>query len=937
VASGKLNLRKLLRHFLSRLANWLYARPRLKQLALKLVQSVPPNWEDRMRRIVAPQHHLAHGGNIELKFQPQSSKELRARRLLAIAKASYRRSQNSIDKEMPRLAYVSPFPPERTGISNYALMLVPQLSRHYRVELVADQEFIDNDIADHFICHSSQWFEEHGGEFDRILYHMGNAPFHSHMVSLIKKWPGAVMLHDFYLGHLVAHMDNLQPGFLAGELFAESGFPGLLKQQVSTATDIMWQHPLNISVLNHGLGLIVHSSFSITLAQLHYGNVSDQPWQVIPHLKVPAPEISSHQKAAIRKKLNIPENAFVACSFGHLSPTKLHNRLINAWIDSPLSQSHNCYLIMVGENTPSLYGRGLEDSIQQSGLSDRIRITGWTESDEFNQYLACADMAIQLRSQSRGETSGAAIDCLSHGLPTIINAHGTMSDMQRDSVYFLPDEFTDQELISALNELWQDVEKRQQLSRSARLTIAEQHDPERCGDLYKAALESFYQGHNKGLQLARQLVADNPEAPIDRLYQSLADHLDAKLPQKQLLIDVSAIAHSDLKTGVERVVRAQLLELLRSAPEGLRVEPVYLKYHDGDWHYFYARHYACALLGIDHVQLINEKTDVAPGDRLYIPDLNAHSIIKAYENGLFDRLKNKGVSLNVLVHDLLPVTLPECFPPGAATTHEKWLSSISAFADRLICISEAVAASWHQWALDSKLPQSQWPTIIVNPHGSDISASAPSRGMPRDSARVIRRLKAATSFVTVGTIEPRKGHHQILEAFDILWRDGVDINLVIVGKEGWKGLPDSERRGIPDLISKLDWHPERNKRLFWLPGISDQYLEAVYGACNCLLAASFDEGFGLPLIEASGKNLPILARDIRVFREVAAHHATYFSGTEGSVLADAIASWLKAFQKGEIPLSSGIKTLTWEDNVRALINIMYPEDSQSDFRLSQAD
>ena len=119
----------------------------------------------------------------------------------------------------------------------------------------------------------------------------------------------------------------------------------------------------------------------------------------------------------------------------------------------------------------------------------------------------------------------------------------------------------------------------------------------------------------------------------------------------------------------------------------------------------------------------------------------------------------------------------------------------------------------------------------------------------------------------VATIEPRKGHHQTLKAFELLWGQGADINLVIVGKQGWL---------VEELIENIKAHSELNKRLFWQEGISDEYLENIYAESTCLIAASEGEGFGLPLIEAAQKGKPIIARDIKVFREVAGDYAYYF-------------------------------------------------------------
>ncbi len=85
------------------------------------------------------------------------------------------------------------------------------------------------------------------------------------------------------------------------------------------------------------------------------------------------------------------------------------------------------------------------------------------------------------------------------------------------------------------------------------------------------------------------------------------------------------------------------------------------------------------------------------------------------------------------------------------------------------------------------------------------------------------------------------------------------------------------------------------KRLIWLQGVSDEFLDRIYRDADCLIAASLDEGYGLPLIEAARHDLPILARDIAVFREVAGDAAAYFSATDGLGLAGAIEQWLKVF------------------------------------------
>ncbi|MFM9735882.1 hypothetical protein, partial [Streptomyces niveiscabiei] len=69
------------------------------------------------------------------------------------------------------------------------------------------------------------------------------------------------------------------------------------------------------------------------------------------------------------------------------------------------------------------------------------------------RYLAAADMAVQLRTLSRGETSGAVLDCFNFGIPTIVNANGSMGDLPADSVVMLDDEFAIPDLVSAIDRL----------------------------------------------------------------------------------------------------------------------------------------------------------------------------------------------------------------------------------------------------------------------------------------------------------------------------------------------------------------------------------------------------------------------------------------------------------------------------------------------------
>lgn len=413
---------------------------------------------------------------------------------------------------------------------------------------------------------------------------------------------------------------------------------------------------------------------------------------------------------------------------------------------------------------------------------------------------------------------------------------------------------------------------------------------------------------------------------LRQLSRSIAASILPENPEKQLLVDISSIFTEDIKTGIQRVVRAQLLELLKNPPYGFKVEPVYLSNEYRELHYRYARSYFCSLLGINRANLPDEPADMGFGDILYKLDYCPQLPLKAAQEGLYQQLKAEGVFISAVIYDLLPILRPEFFPDRYDETHSKWLEAVTEFSDQVICISGSVAAELEDW-LGRENPGKKEELIINSIHlGAEIEASVPSGGLPEETPELLEAIASAPSFIMVGTIEPRKGYLQAIRAFDLLWAENEKVNLVIVGREGWTRVPDSQRRTIPEIIKTIRTHEKLNKRLFWLEGISDEFLLKAYEASTCLLFASEGEGFGLPLIEAARHGVPIFARDIPVFREIAEDHAHYFSGLEPAGLTKELRNWLELYRREEHPSSQGIRWLTWAENVEQLKGLLMIRD-----------
>ena len=404
-------------------------------------------------------------------------------------------------------------------------------------------------------------------------------------------------------------------------------------------------------------------------------------------------------------------------------------------------------------------------------------------------------------------------------------------------------------------------------------------------------------------------IQSNPSATekdLAHTANAIAFNTSLEAPKK-LLVDVTELVRFDAKSGIQRVVRSILLALHQNTPPGYELCPIYF---DG-LRYLHAKSFMAALTqqpkkvqraSFDEVAEFNQ-------DDIYLGlDLNPGLTTKLEAN--YQHWRALGLQVYFVVYDILLVERPDWAPEEAATGLKKWLTAVSQVSTGLLCISESVAHEVRNWLKQHPPARHHLPSVESFHLGADVENSAPSQGMPSEAATVLKTLRNRPSFLTVGTLEPRKGHRQTLAAFELLWAQHIDVNLVFVGKKGWM---------VDDLAALINSHAEIGKRLFWLDGISDEYLGHIYSASTCLLSASEGEGFGLPLIEAAKQHIPILARDLPVFREVAGDHAFYFAGLAPQDLADGVLKWLTLHQNAKTPDSKNIPILTWAQSTEQLV------------------
>ncbi|MFZ9502389.1 MAG: glycosyltransferase [Beijerinckiaceae bacterium] len=812
----------------------------------------------------------------------------------------------------PPLALIAPYPPVRSGIADYVADLTPHLMKAYDCVLVVE----DGETNAHpefpggVIGRSA--FLERRDLHARVLYHVGNSQYHDLAFDLMADAPGVVMAHDFYLADAMRAYDARVKGASSEQRLArEHGASALFAHLSGVKGAGGGDFPLSLAPLSSGSSVLCHSDFVRALAGEHYGERFAATCGVVPFYKPARGRASAERRRELRARYGFSPEEFLIASFGFAAPAKRHDAIIQAFADSALARPAR--LLLVGEYLQESYRKTIDAWLRLIPNVEGIERIGYVPSDVYRDYIDLVDVAVQLRVQSRGETSAALLDCLAAGVPTIVNAHGSARELPEDVVWRVSESADPAEISAALETLQRFPGERERLSQAASAHVLNEHSAEKAIAAYVDAIEwaaAYGPPQLESRMIARHVETHaNPDLGDDALLAALR----ANAPRSgapRMYVDVSALVRTDLKTGIQRVVRSLLLHLLSSPPAGFVVDPIYV---DDALIYRKAFVFAGALASSGVVDLSDEVVEPRSGDVYLGLDLHTGTSVRLQDT--YRAWRNTGVRIVNVVYDLLPLEMPHRFPDFVHDEFRAWAKGVARTSDAVLAISQTVARSFAAFARELAAAgevREEPPAQIGWFHlGSDLEASAPTRGLPDGFETRVEEFASRPLFLMVSTVEPRKGHALALEAFDLLWTRGVDASLVIVGKQGWL---------VEDVARAIRSHREFGRRLHWFEGLSDEGLDKLYGCARALVAASEGEGFGLPLIEAARHGSQVIARDIPVFREIGADGVSYFDGSSAAGLADFIESWLKMPQQ-DLPDPSRVRTQTWADAAEQAIDV----------------
>ena len=365
-----------------------------------------------------------------------------------------------------RVAYYSPFPPERTGVADYSALLAPALARRLDVTIQRRGRKRAPRGAD--VC----------------LYHVGNNPdAHAWIVDALRRHPGVVVLHDFVLHHLVAGMTvGRRDGHAYLDLMErEHGVVGRLLAHgvLDKRIPPLWESrpeefPLASFVLEHATGLIVHSH---TVADAARAAGYDGRIWIVPHPAWPVPEVAPERRG---------QGVVVGC-FGVVNSSKRIPELLEAFARLRLRGTDRT-LLLVGPTSP---GFDLDRRLQRLGLAgDGLVREGWVDELRLWALMAGADVCVNLRCPTMGETSGSVIRAMSLGKPLVVSDVGWFAELPAGVALKIPvDDGETDALAAGLELLVAREDVRAEMSRAALELARREHDLERVADLYAAALE----------------------------------------------------------------------------------------------------------------------------------------------------------------------------------------------------------------------------------------------------------------------------------------------------------------------------------------------------------------------------------------------------------------------------------------------------------------
>ncbi len=378
----------------------------------------------------------------------------------------------------------------------------------------------------------------------------------------------------------------------------------------------------------------------------------------------------------------------------------------------------------------------------------------------------------------------------------------------------------------------------------------------------------------------------------------------------KIYIDLTNLMTVDFVSGIQRVVREIVVRMLKN-----------------DAHEFVLMVYSFrknAFQLLDNAKFVDyftagkgEKAAVTTPECIGFDEIPSGSVFfdidsvwnsRLKRSMLFPVLKQRGVKIVTQLYDLIPVTHPQFCHENTTMNFMVYVGANLKYADLIITSAKATVDALND--LTDKIGLERKKAIVV-PLGCDFNGSA---GKP-DADNVdenVKKIADGRYILMVGTIEPRKNHSLVIDALEAGLAD-MGIKAVFAGRIGWN---------VAALEKRMKEHELYNKNLFFVERPNDATVDYLYRNAFAVAFPTFNEGFGLPVIEAFSKGTPVVASDIGVIHEVAGDFADYFDPTDKNSFISCVkklAADGDAYNKKKEHLKD-FTPFTWDESAKAMLS-----------------
>lgn len=481
--------------------------------------------------------------------------------LLQEAFASLPQRPDDQTQKRMRIAFFSPMPPAQSGIADYSVDILWAIADSLDVDVFTEAgEKASVALPENVRVLSHTRFQ--AGNYDRVVYQMGNSLYHQYMLPYLQQTPGLVVLHDTNL-HAMAAAITLRDGNVEGygKILAMDYSAFVVSSRLQEIKYNSKPTPYNEMTVNgfvaqYARRILVHSLYA--KEQLLRMNIGYDAHHIPLYAKLDPLMQGEEAKA----RLSIDQDAQVIAAFGHIGYAKRVVPIVKAFARLA-PRFPKAQLFFVGKPVDESI-QEVEDEIQKSALTDRVTITGFVEMEQFSAYIGAADVCLNLRYPESGESSACLMRLLAQAKCTVINDIGSFSELPDDgcrklpSVEYMtpPEEMT--RIEQALQELLENDALRKDIGRNARKYAQEHLDLSKIGEQYVRHIRSTLHPHlNPALfssigEALRQ--TSHTAEDVRRLSQTLAY---SKNPEVEATILQQQITTDGIMRDIRQVIRAE--------------------------------------------------------------------------------------------------------------------------------------------------------------------------------------------------------------------------------------------------------------------------------------------------------------------------------------------------------------------------------------------